>query len=105
MSTSDFLNGGKALERIWLTLTRLGISMQPMTAITLFWLRWLIEGRENFQEKHRQLLAQAWETYKSLFQSVNFDTEGHVMLFRFGFAATSNTGTYRKEAASFEKSI
>nr|NJM04335.1 hypothetical protein [Desulfobacula sp.] len=32
----DFFTGGRALERVWLSLTRAGYQMQPMTAITLF---------------------------------------------------------------------
>ncbi|MDX9786990.1 MAG: ThiF family adenylyltransferase [Desulfobacterales bacterium] len=101
MDTSAFITGGQALERMWLTLTRLGLCMQPMTAITLFWLRWLVEGEKNFLPKHRRLLTKAWETYPAIFKSVNLETQGHVMLFRFGYGARSKTGTYRKPLRSF----
>lgn len=55
------LTGGRALERLWLTLSSLGIAMQPMTAITLFWHRWQTEGDVSFQRIHRPLLERAWK--------------------------------------------
>ena len=101
MTPKDFLKGGQALERIWLAITQQGIAMQPMTAITLFWLRWQIEGEESFAMKHRRLLQDVWKEYQSLFQKVNFFKEGQVMLFRFGYGEEIKYGTYRKDVNSF----
>ena len=103
MEVEDFLKGGQALERVWLAITRKGISVQPMTAITLFWLRWQIEGEESFVKKHRKLLHNVWEEYQSLFNEVNFYEEGQVMLFRFGYGEEIKYGTYRKDLKDFFK--
>jgi len=103
MNPKDFLKGGQALERLWLTITRQGLVMQPMTAITLFWLRWQIEGEESFAKKHRKLLQDVWKEYQSLFQKVNFSREGHVMLFRFGYGDEIKYRTYRKDLKHFFK--
>ncbi len=103
MNPKDFLKGGQALERIWLAITQQGLAMQPMTAITLFWQRWQIEGEESFAKKHRKLLQDVWEDYQSLFQEVNFSREGQVMLFRFGYGEEIKYGTYRKDVSSFLK--
>ncbi|MBW2664189.1 MAG: hypothetical protein JRD93_19990, partial [Deltaproteobacteria bacterium] len=103
INPEDFLKGGRALERIWLAITRQGLAMQPMTAITLFWQRWQIEGKESFAKKHRKLLQDVWEEYQSLFQEVNFHKEGQVMLFRFGDGKEMKYGTYRKDVNSFLK--
>jgi hypothetical protein len=75
--------------------------MQPMTAITLFWLRWQIEGEESFAKKHRKLLHDVWEEYQSLFKNINFSKEGQVMLFRFGYGEEIKYGTYRKNVNDF----
>ncbi len=103
MGIEDFLKGGQALERIWLAITQQGLAMQPMTAITLFWLRWQIEGEESFAKKHRKLLQDVWEEYQSLFQEVNFFKKGQVMLFRFGYGKEIKYGTYRKDLKHFFK--
>lgn len=99
--TGDFLKGGQALERIWLTITQKGLSMQPMTAITLFWLRRLIEGEESFAKNHRELLHEVWEEYQLFFPEVDFPKDGNVMLFRFGYGKDIRYGTHRKEVDSF----
>jgi len=103
MTPKDFLKGGQAVERIWLAITQQGLSMQPMTAITLFWLRWQIEGEKSFAKKHRRLLQDVWKEYQSLFREVNFSKEGQVMLFRFGHGEEINYKTYRKDLKHFFK--
>ena len=93
----NFLEGGRALERLWLTLSRLGISLQPMAPVNLFWMRWLLGGELDFQPKHRELLKRVWGMYKALFPGVDFTKEGHVMLFRFGYGKPIEQRTVRKE--------
>jgi len=97
----DFLIGGRALERAWLTLTDLGMDMQPMTAITLFWLRCQLEGEESFAAPHRRLLRSLWGSYRTLFPDVDFANHGQVMLFRFGHGREMKVGTQRRPLESF----
>jgi hypothetical protein len=99
--TKDFLSGGQALERIWLTITQKGLAMQPMTAITLFWLRWQMEGIDRFAKPHRKLLRDVWQQYRELFPEVDFSKDGHVMLFRIGYGKEISYRTYRKDIDSF----
>lgn len=101
MGPEDFLKGGQALERVWLTITQKGLSLQPMTAITLFWLRWQIEGEKSFLKKHRQLLRRVWEEYREVFPRVDFAKEGQVMLFRLGCGEDIQCRTLRKDVDSF----
>ncbi|MBE9569708.1 MAG: ThiF family adenylyltransferase, partial [Proteobacteria bacterium] len=101
MGIEDFLKGGQALERVWLGLTQKGLSMQPMTAVTLFWLRWQIEGENAFSEDHRRLLRETFEEYRKLFSNVSFEREGHVLLFRLGYGKEIKYRTYRKDVESF----
>ena len=95
-SIEDFLKGGQALEKLWLGLAQRGLSMQPMTAVTLFRLRWQLEGEHAFAENHRRLLRKTFEKYRALFPDVDFEREGHVMLFRLGQGNSIQQRTYRK---------
>ncbi|MBT8342434.1 MAG: hypothetical protein HKP58_14505 [Desulfatitalea sp.] len=97
----NFLKGGQVLERVWLTLTKLGLAVQPMTAVTLFWMRWLWDGQNDFLPMHQDRLKQVWQEYKELFPSVDFSTDGHVMLFRFGFSLDIRHRTIRKKVSDF----
>ncbi|WP_051694374.1 ThiF family adenylyltransferase [Desulfohalovibrio reitneri] len=97
----DFLRGGRALERCWLRLSQLGLAMQPMTAITLFRLRWVLEGEEEFDPVHRKRLRSLWPIYQELFPQANLDREGEVMLFRIGHARPITRGTLRRKLDSF----
>lgn len=97
----NFLQGGEALERLWLLLTHQGLAMQPMTAITLFWLRWCLEGEQGFLPKHRLVLQRVWQNYQSLFSNSSSAEEGQIMLFRVGYGGTVECQTYRKEIQAF----
>lgn len=97
----DFFKGGMALERVWLTLTRLGLAMQPMASLTLFLLRWQSEGQSAFQEKHRKILGKVFDDYQKLFPNLNFERDGQVLLFRIGYASPIACPTYRKETNQF----
>ena len=91
----DFLKGGQALQRLWLTLTSLGLQMQPMTAITLFYLRRFLNGKGDFSKKHTAVLDRLEPEYKALFPKLNNDNPGQVMLFRFGFSDDVGCRTLR----------
>ena len=97
---SDLIQGGRALERVWLTAASLGVDFQPMTAITLFRQRWLLEGKQAFSPAHRRLLQALWPAYERLFQ-VEDDRESHVMLFRIGHGRPVACRTLRKPLAGF----
>jgi len=96
MTTEDFLKGGQALERLWLFATQMGLAFQPMTAITLFWLRWILEGEKSFTIKHRRLLNRVWQDYLAIFTDDFFKKQSQVMLFRVGYAKVVHYTTLRK---------
>ena len=84
-SREDFLAGGMALERVWLTATWHGLAFQPMTAITLFWLRWRLEGPQSFSPAHQRLLESIWPQFQTLFPELGDDC-WPLLLFRAGHA-------------------
>ncbi len=93
-SDKDLIIGGQTLERLWLTCTRLGLSFQPMTAVTLFKRRWELGRKNNFSLKHQQLLGKVWPLYNDLFET--HDNESHIMLFRIGYGKKISCRTLRK---------
>ncbi len=101
LEARDFLLGGQALQRIWLALEHHGLQMQPMTAVTLFRLRWQWEGPTGFSEKHRKLLERVWQDLKGLFAAVDFEKQGLVMLFRTGYGPGIRHRTLRRGAGDF----
>lgn len=104
-SPEDFVRGGRALERVWLTLTRKGLFLQPMTAVTLFFHRFRLEGGKNFTDAHHKRLPLIWEAYQNLFPNVNFSEDAHIMLFRMGYARGARVHTYRKEIETLIRKI
>ncbi len=97
---ADFVQGGQALERVWLTAASLGLDFQPMTAITLFRLRWQLGAKADFSPAHQRLLEALWPRYERLF-AVSGDQERHVMLFRIGHGRPVACRTLRKPVAGF----
>lgn len=96
----DFLMGGRALERVWLELTRQGYHVQPMTAITLFFMRLFLNQGRGFLKKHEDLLDSVKDDYFKLFQGVDIEN-GQVMLFRVGHGRSIRHFTRRKGIESF----
>lgn len=91
----DFIKGGEALERVWLTISSLGLAMQPMTAITLFYHRLALNGKQDFQTRHQQVLEELQCRYEALFPELRESPVGQVMLFRFGSAGGVRFRTLR----------
>jgi molybdopterin/thiamine biosynthesis adenylyltransferase len=95
------IKGGRALERVWLTATRKGLSFQPMTAITLFWMRWRMKQLDALGKKQARLLAPLWQTYHDIFDVAPHSSEGHIMLFRIGVGRPVACRTVRKPPEAF----
>lgn len=96
----DFLLGGRALERVWLELTRLGYHVQPMTAITLFFMRLFLNQGQGFMQKHKGLLNTVKDDYFKIFQGVDIENS-QVVLFRVGHGRPIRHFTRRKSIEGF----
>ena len=94
----DFLVGGMAIERIWLTATSLGLAFQPMTAITLFRLRWQLGGKSDFSRHHQVLLEKVWTGFEHLYPELGSGA-WPVLLFRAGHAPMIRHWTPRRPLA------
>jgi nitroreductase len=97
----QFYEGGRALQRIWLAATRAGLDFQPMTAITLFRLRWQLGRQQAFPARQRRALETLWPHYESQFGTAGALRQGHVMLFRLGYGRRAACRTLRRPTPSF----
>jgi len=104
MTDKDFLTGGRALQRIWLDLTRQGYHVQPMTAVTLFFMRLALKKNPGFLPKHIRLLNSVKKQYFNLFPGLD-DNNGQVMLFRIGHGKEIRHFTRRKDLEAFLEQV
>ncbi len=87
LSTTDLklaslIQTGRTLQRIWLTATTLGLSMQPVTA--LIYLSQRVESGETnmFSEKESSMIREACSRIATIF---NVPKETMAMTFRIGY--------------------
>nr|WP_320013599.1 ThiF family adenylyltransferase [uncultured Desulfobacter sp.] len=86
MDDHGFIQGGRALEKAWLTFASHGIQLQPMTAATLFYLRLIFEQNKTsgFLKQHKAVLIALQDQYHTLFRLSEKKLQAHILLFRFG---------------------
>ncbi len=77
----DFVTTGRITQRLWLTATKLGLSLQPMTGILFFMQRILAENTEPFSASHVELIKESYENVRMVFRLQN---ETVPMMFRIG---------------------
>ena len=82
-NNEDFVNVGKVMQRMWLTATKLSLSLQPMTGI-LFFMQRIIAGRfEPFSSDQIKLIQESYENVRRIFKLRN---ETVPMMFRTGYS-------------------
>lgn len=81
-TNEDYLNGGRLLQRIWLTITKLGLSLQPMTGIPYLARRILAGDSSGFSPEQIRLIKQANEEINGVF---NENGKTVLMIFRIGY--------------------
>lgn len=94
-SRTSVINGGRALQRLWLKCTELGVAVQPYAAPGIFSL-----GFVNCEPEFDKPLADVGQEMKSV---VNSDGYG-LMFLRLGYSKPMNVKTNRRKLESFEKS-
>lgn len=78
-----YVEAGRAFERLWLTATSLGVSLQPVTALPYLFERVSAGEAEAFSAEHQELIRGAYATISKLFALA---PEEHIaMLFRVGY--------------------
>lgn len=85
--------GGRALQRVWLTAGLRGYAFQPMTALEcLFWR--LLDGAEGLSERENETLTRLRAQFLEVIQVPK--GHGEVMLFRLARAGTPSAHSLRR---------
>jgi len=90
---ADFITAGRAMERIWLEATRLGLSFHLLTG-TLFYYQALAFKREIFSKEHREIIENAYNKTKK-YLGVNNETIA--LLFRVGYGGQPSALSIKKD--------
>lgn len=97
-SNIDYVNAGRMIQRVWLTATSLGLSIQPVTG-TLFFMQNIIGGSEDkFSADEITLIKDSYAKIKSVF---GIDEETVGMIFRIGKGEPPTAVSLRFAAADF----
>jgi hypothetical protein len=93
-SNVDYLNGGRCMERVWLTASSLGLAFQPFGGLPFLLTRILRAGEEGFSS-NQYLKLQA--IYRSLQEHAPVKPgNGLVILFRIGTATGPSERSIRR---------
>jgi nitroreductase len=84
--------GGRAMERVWLTATALGLAVQPMSSLPYLFAR--LERGAGFDPRERDTLHELRERYSRVFR-VGSDT-AELLLFRIGKADPPTARSLRR---------
>ncbi|MDF1584112.1 MAG: hypothetical protein P1P78_12470 [Methyloprofundus sp.] len=89
-----FVQGGRAMQRVWLEATAQGFAMQPIIGLTLLINRLQQNALHDFSAKHAQFVGRAAEKLPELFAGNKADTL--IMGFRLGGKQVLSVKTERK---------
>ncbi len=90
----SFFRGGRALERLWLTATSLGLALQPMTSVLYLWTRLERGGREDLGDAEVALLQEQRHRFLHLFHVPAGHAE--LLIFRLAHAGPPSARSLRK---------
>lgn len=83
-SPEDFMRAGRVLQRMWLTITSTGLSLQPVTAVAYLAQRIKAGEASELSVEHQELIKKADEETRKLLGIGNNETIA--MVFRIGKA-------------------
>lgn len=90
----DFVKGGDAMERVWLTLAAEGWSFQPLTGFLFLLLRRRLAGDQTMDGLQRRLLDDFLTAVRPFLPA--FEARTPIMLFRVGKAGPPSERTLRR---------
>ncbi|MBI4099355.1 nitroreductase family protein [Candidatus Parcubacteria bacterium] len=92
-SDASFLEAGRIFERLWLTATSVGVSLQPITAIAYLAQRVSAGAAQSLAPLHQQLIREADQTIRAVFQV----PQGTIaMIFRLGYGASPSARSRKR---------
>jgi len=96
----SFVQGGRAVQRVWLEATLQGLAIQPIIGLTLLINRLKQQKLQDFSVQHTQMVSNAAESLPKLF-SIN-ESETLLMGFRAGKGVPIKVKTERRDVTFTE---
>lgn len=91
----SFIDAGRLTQRVWLTATKLRLSMQPMTGILFFMLRLQGSDTTTFSIAQQELIKTQYKKVETIFQVG--DNRTITMMFRIGSGEAPSAQSMRYE--------
>lgn len=92
---ADYLQGGRAMERVWLTATSLGLAFQPLAAIAYLMMRVRFFAGQGLPPELARTLQELLTRMDRLFPEID-PTHGHVLYFRLANAEPARMRSLRR---------
>lgn len=92
---ADYLQGGRAMQRVWLTATRLGLAFQPLSAVAYLFNRVRFFGGEGLPAETAAKLHELYSRFAPCFPQLD-PAHGHVLYFRLGYAGPATARSLRR---------
>lgn len=94
-SNKDLFNGGRALQRVWLAATSLGLAFQPQSPATLLFYRLNKGGESQMDSETKELLNALEPRFKNVFSLDKNRTE--FFMFRLAITDKKAVKSYRRD--------
>jgi tRNA A37 threonylcarbamoyladenosine dehydratase len=91
---TDYFNGGRILQRIWLTANLLGLAFQPITASIFLYTRLMAGKGENISDEGQKKLWDLRPKFENIFKIKKGDAD--IMIFRLTIADTPEVKSLRR---------
>lgn len=88
----DYILAGLAFEKLWLKVTKYGLSLQPLTGIFLLRQAILANKAEELSPEQIQIISEAYESVKNTFK---LDGQNIAFMFRIGQGGEPSARTLR----------
>lgn len=94
INSLNYFKTGELLEKIWLTATKMQLSLQPLTGIPLLNHRITLGNKNYFSPQELSLIFQNYQTIKKLFNVAGGEV---ALLFRIGKSSPPSAKTVRQD--------
>lgn len=91
-----YFDGGRALQRVWLCATKLGLAMQPMTALLYLFVRLEQGNGAGLEEREKRELAVLRAGFRDKFPAALTAGAQEVMLFRIARTGAPSARSLRR---------
>lgn len=102
-SPEDYINGGRAFERVWLTAVSRGLAFQPMGGIVFLTTKFRLAGGKGFSQKQQRSLEEIFSSLCDIYPIKK--SNAVIILFRMGYAEPPSGRALRRPVSEVIKTF